>query len=79
MISGEMPHAKARENSINEINEGNDISKSQKRKFEANTPRSFSGYNNFSNGLLRKLGEELQPRHRSSSSMSSYTLGIMRC
>ena len=41
MISGDMPHAEARDNSITEIKERNDISEIQRKRFSARMPKGF--------------------------------------
>jgi predicted TIM-barrel fold metal-dependent hydrolase len=44
MISGDMPHAEARENSITEIKERNDISETQKKKILGENAKRFFGF-----------------------------------
>ena len=41
MISGDMPHAEARNNSITEIKERGDISEGQKKKSWERMPKGF--------------------------------------
>jgi len=41
MISGDMPHAEARENSITEIKERNDITEAQKQKILGKNAKRF--------------------------------------
>ena len=43
MISGDMPHAEARDNSITEIKERSDISETQKRKILGENAKKFFG------------------------------------
>ena len=43
MISGDMPHAEARENSINEIKEPDDLTELQKKKILGENARRFFG------------------------------------
>jgi predicted TIM-barrel fold metal-dependent hydrolase len=43
MISGDMPHAEARDNSITEIKERNDISGAQKKKILGENAKKFFG------------------------------------
>jgi len=43
MISGDMPHAEARENSISEIKERNHITEAQKKKILGDNAKKFFG------------------------------------
>lgn len=43
MISGDMPHAEARDNSITEIKERGDISEAQKQKILGENAKRFFG------------------------------------
>jgi predicted TIM-barrel fold metal-dependent hydrolase len=43
MISGDMPHAEARDNSITEIKERSDIAENQKKKIPGENAKRFFG------------------------------------